>query len=134
MIVRWRRGLLLALGAVLGAFCLAPTPGDIGGCGAPADLLGARQFFLKKRDIDCGACSTCGIANHTCSSVCSRPVPSEFPRGCFPLVHDGAVCLRALSHSSCEEYRTYLDDLSPRTPSECDFCPLLSDGGARRNE
>jgi hypothetical protein len=134
MSARLRRLGLLALCLLFGLLCLAPTPGDIGGCGAPADLLGARPFFEKKRDIDCGACSQCGIHNRTCDALCSEPIPNAFPRGCFPLVHDGEVCLRALSYSSCEQYRTYLDDRAPRTPSECDFCPVLSDGGARRDE
>jgi hypothetical protein len=121
---------LLCLGCSL--LCLAPTPGDVGGCGQSAELLGARQFFHKKREVDCSACDACGIHNRTCSTVCTDPIPSRFPRGCFPLVHDGQVCLRALSYSSCDEYRSYLDDAAPRMPSECDFCPRLQDGGARR--
>jgi hypothetical protein len=126
---------VLLLGCiVLGLLSLAPTPGDIGGCGAPANLLSARQFFQKKRELDCSACRTCGIQNRTCSTVCSDPAPSEFPRGCFPLVHDGEVCLRALTYSSCDDYQTYLDPRAPRTPSECDFCPRSLDGGARRSE
>jgi hypothetical protein len=57
------------------------------------------------------------------------PVPSEFPKGCFPLVHDGEVCLRALSYSTCDEYVEYLDDRVPRIPTECNFCPLPKDAG-----
>jgi hypothetical protein len=122
----WDRRLWLVL---LALACLAPTPGDIGGCGQPARLLGPRQFFEKKRALDCAACSVCEIRGRTCSSVCTAPVPTEFPRGCFPLVHDGEVCLRALSYSSCDDYVKYLDDRSPQVPTECDFCPLLADGG-----
>jgi hypothetical protein len=109
--------------------CLAPTPGDLGGCGQEPRLLGARRFFEEKREVDCSACSTCGIVNRTCSSVCTDPVTAAFPEGCFPLVHDGEVCLRALSYSTCEEYAGYLDDRAPRIPSECDFCPRRSDAG-----
>lgn len=120
------RRLWLALAALT---CMAPTPGDIGGCGQPARLLDARRFFEKKRSIDCSACSVCGIRRRTCSTVCTDPVPNEFPPGCFPLVHDGEVCLRALTYSTCDEYLGYLDERAPRVPTECEFCPTLSDGG-----
>lgn len=131
---RARRGVLALSCLGCSLLCLAPTPGDIGGCGQPPELLGARAFFQKKREVDCSACDACAIRNRTCSTVCTDSVPSEFPRGCFPLVHDGEVCLRALRYSSCDEYRSYLDDAEPRLPSECDFCPTLTDGGARRSE
>lgn len=115
----WRRLLL----TVLCAATLAPTPGDIGGCGKSPKLLSAGKFFATKRQLDCGACQTCNIQNVTCSTTCTEPIPDSFPRGCFPLVHDGEVCLRALSYSTCEEYRTYLDDETPEVPTECNFCP-----------
>src|SRR5690606_7432639 len=123
--VNWRR-LALVLGCLL---CMAPTPGDIGGCGQEPRLLGARRFFEEKRDVDCAACQSCGIENRTCNSVCTDPPQTEFPPGCFPLVHDGEVCLRALHYSTCEEYKGYLDDRAPRVPSECDFCPRRGDAG-----
>lgn len=115
----WRR---LSL-TVLCAATLAPTPGDIGGCGKSPKLLSANKFFESKRELDCGACQGCNIQNTTCSTVCTKPIPGSFPLGCFPLVHDGEVCLRALSYSSCDEYRTYLDDEAPEVPTECNFCP-----------
>lgn len=109
---------------VLCVLCAAPTPGDIGGCGKRAELLDAELFFAKKYALDCSACQVCGVDNDTCDWACDpNNAPSEFPLGCFPLVHDGEVCLRALTYSDCDEYRGYLDDQAPTVPSECNFCP-----------
>ena len=118
---RWRRPLLLAVCLM----CLAPTPGDIGGCGQAAELLGARQFFQKKRELDCRACTKCGVESRLCDGACDAEAEpdTEFAHACFPLVHDGEVCLRALRYSSCAEYETYLQDEQPQTPTECNFCP-----------
>jgi hypothetical protein len=109
---------------LLATLCLAPTPGDMGGCGQPARLLDGPKFFEQKRLIDCSACQSCAIVSQTCSRLCAEPLAQvDFPSGCFPLVHDGEVCLRALNYSDCDEYRRYLDDDAPSVPTECNFCP-----------
>jgi hypothetical protein len=120
-----RQGLLALL---LLLFCAAPTPGDVGGCGQSPDPLDPEVFFANKRDIDCKQCRACALATATCEGACSgeAPLPADFPEGCAPLVHDGEVCLRALHFASCDAYRSYVDDIAPTVPTECDFCP----GGA----
>jgi hypothetical protein len=117
----WRRWLLFAACVM----CLAPTPGDIGSCGQPAELLGARQFFQKKRELDCRACTECELRSRQCTRACSTEAGSqdEFDVACFALVHDGEVCLRALQYSSCDDYQTYVRDEQAETPTECNFCP-----------
>lgn len=116
--------LLVVTCAVL--FCAAPTPGDVGGCGQEAVDLDPGVFFASKQAIDCDRCRECGFASDLCLEACdeSTPIPRDFPEGCFPLVHDGEVCLRALIHASCGEYERYVRDGAPETPSECNFCPL----------
>lgn len=122
-----RKRELALLTALLLCFVIAPTPGDIGGCGQQAELLDAPTFFATKRVIDCRQCDECGFVYDTCRDACdaNASLPEAFPRGCFPLVHDGEVCLRALNNASCDEYSTYMaDDPETRsTPSECNFCP-----------
>lgn len=115
----------LGLAAVVVVFCMAPTPGDIGGCGQSPDLLDAPTFFANKKLVDCTRCDECGFATDACARACDdqAPVASAFPKDCFPLVHDGEVCLRALRHASCDDYASYVDDSAPSTPSECNFCP-----------
>lgn len=118
--VRW-------LGAVGALFWLAPAPGDIGGCGQTARDLDAGAFFASKQAIECARCRECGLVTSGCQRACERgPTLIEFPPGCFPLVHDGTVCLRALARSSCEEHRQVVAD-APRVPSECNFCPTMSE-------
>lgn len=109
--------------------CTAPTPGDVGGCGQPARDLDADAFFQEKRRVDCSHCRECGIRTASCEAACSEDAPPSegFPSGCYPLVHDGEVCLRALDDASCDEYRSYVDDEAPQVPSECNFCPPRED-------
>ncbi len=115
-----RRAVLLALAGA----CLAPTPGDIGGCGQPVEDLDARAFFRAKAQVDCDACGECGLKSDACAVACSGGTGEEqFEEGCYPLLHDGEVCLRALRHGSCEDYASYVADVAPTTPTECDFCP-----------
>jgi hypothetical protein len=45
------------------------------------------------------------------------------PEGCRPLTHVGAVCLRAVLHSSCGDFRDFVRDRGATLPTECDFCP-----------
>jgi hypothetical protein len=115
----------LALIALLLVFVAAPTPGDVGGCGQPAEPLDPLVFFASKYTIDCQRCGECGLTTVTCGKACDSrtEIPHEFPTHCYPLVHDGEVCLRALFNASCSEYRRYMDDIAPDAPSECNFCP-----------
>ena len=112
--------------ATLAVFCLAPTPGDIGGCGQPAEDLDPRSFFGTKKYLDCEACQRCGIQTAACAKACDEGAPPEsaFPEGCAPLAHDGEVCVRALEVASCDDYRSYMLDNLARSPSECQFCPV----------
>lgn len=118
--------LRLLLAAVSLLFCAAPVPGDVGGCGQePADL-DPGIFFASKQAIDCERCNDCQLLTQACTRACDpkTPVPRSFPQGCFPLVHDGEVCLRALRAASCDDYAGFVDDRAPTVPSECNFCPL----------
>jgi hypothetical protein len=115
----------LGLSLALLVFCAAPTPGDIGGCGQRPDLLDPGAFFASKKLVDCSRCEDCGLATDSCLRACDEdsPTATAFPADCFPLVHDGEVCLRALRHASCDDYAGYVDDAAPSAPSECNFCP-----------
>lgn len=118
-LLRWA----FALSALI---CLAPTPGDVGGCGQAARDLDPEAFFASKQAIECSRCRECDLVTAACQSACDRgPTETEFPVGCFPLVHDGTVCLRALTRASCEEHRKVVAD-APRVPSECNFCPPVA--------
>ncbi len=126
----WRVAALLdsrlarsVLGFVALAFCAAPVPGDVGGCGQRAEELDAPAFFEQKLAIDCQRCSECGLRSQACASACSEPAAQSFPEYCVPLVHDGEVCLRALAAASCSDYALFLDDERPSLPTECNFCP-----------
>ena len=111
--------------AALVLFCLAPTPGDIGGCGQTAQDLDPQVFFESKQSIECQRCQECSLRTRACETACDDgPVPAQFPDGCYPLVHDGTVCLRALTQGSCEAHSKVMGD-PPRVPSECNFCPLM---------
>lgn len=113
------------VGVVLALMCAAPTPGDIGGCGQPAETLDAELFFKVLKYTDCSMCQQCGFVSVMCTEACdtnSAP-PTAFDKGCEPLAHDGEVCLRKLQNSSCDAYSNYVNDDSPTRPSECQFCP-----------
>jgi hypothetical protein len=116
---------LVALIALLLTFVAAPTPGDIGGCGQSAQQLDPGVFFASKNNIDCQRCQECGLTFTSCTKACdpNAAISDAFPDNCYPLVHDGEVCLRALYNASCSDYLRYMDDWSPDTPSECNFCP-----------
>jgi hypothetical protein len=118
-----RSHLCLALLALL--FCTAPTPGDIGGCGQKPQELDPGVFFASKEAIDCQRCGECGIESKACRDACQSPdtYPTTFPERCLPLVHDGEVCLRKLQYASCGDYASYMSDVSPSVPTECNFCP-----------
>jgi hypothetical protein len=119
-----RRPFLRALGLAAVWLLLAPTPGDVGGCGQTARDLDAVAFFASKQAIECSKCGECGLSTPACERACNREeIPEEFPVGCYPLVHDGTVCLRALTQASCAVARQVVAD-PPSVPSECNFCPL----------
>ncbi len=103
----------------------APTVGDIGSCGeAPADL-DATAFFREKAAVDCARCGECGLVTAACARACDpTQAPSSFPEGCYPIVHDGEVCLRALEASSCDTYASFVADEGATISTECNFCPL----------
>jgi hypothetical protein len=117
--------LRVALALLVLGFCTAPVPGDVGGCGQEPDELDAPVYFASKKGIDCERCRSCGLKSDYCTRACDRssPIDRDFPEDCFPLVHDGEVCLRALLHASCDDYATYADDRQPAVPTECNFCP-----------
>lgn len=118
---RWRRLLLV----VLALFTLAPTAGDIGGCGEQPVVLDARKFFDQKQLIDCQRCTECGLSSDACGRACGPFAElAEFPAGCFPLVHDGEVCLNALVAAGCDDYASFTSDVAATAPTECNFCPL----------
>ncbi len=109
---------------ILAVSCLAPTPGDIGGCGQTVEDLDPAAFFAQKAALDCQACRECGWTTERCAEACGGDADQQtFPEGCFPLVHDGEVCLRALQYSSCDDYESYVSDAATMVPTECDFCP-----------
>jgi len=112
------RDLTIAAAVVLG-FCIAPTVGDVGGCGASASSL------------DCQRCKQCGLTSNTCKIACTRDAPSNvsWPPSCRPLQHDGDVCIRSLRAASCGDYASFVDDVAPAEPTECDFCHLVTDAG-----
>lgn len=112
------------LAVLLLVFLVAPTAGDIGSCGeSPADL-DSVKFFRAKETIDCRMCLLCGMATLACERACDEsPNQAAFPLGCFPLIHDGEVCLNALEASGCDEYRGFMADQGATVPTECNFCP-----------
>jgi hypothetical protein len=118
------KALKLALGFVALAFCAAPTPGDVGGCGQEAQELDPGTFFWSLQVSQCDKCQECGISTRSCDRACGDALlQREFPENCVPLVHDGEVCLRAVQQASCSDSRDYLSDADPSIPTECNFCP-----------
>ncbi len=124
MSVRSTRLMKLALGFIALAFCAAPVPGDVGGCGQAAKPLDPEVFFWSLQDSECQQCRDCDVTTRACERACGTTlVQGEFPKDCVPLVHDGEVCLRAIQHSSCGDIREFMSDSSPSIPTECNFCP-----------
>ena len=115
---------VLRLGAILLFFTAAPTVGDIGSCGQELEDLNATKFFTLKEGIDCARCNECTIGSAACGRACDATFDTAFPEGCYPLVHDGEVCLNALEAAGCDEYSAFMSDSAPTVPTECNFCPL----------
>lgn len=119
-----RLALRVGFAACVIAFCAAPVPGDGGGCGKDPVSLDAASFFESKKALDCARCNECNVRSRTCDRACDYEAPAgELPLGCDPVQHDGDVCIRALLDAGCDEYETFLRDVSPETPTECNFCP-----------
>ncbi|AUX43277.1 hypothetical protein SOCE26_047210 [Sorangium cellulosum] len=121
---RRRTGQAAGLSALLLLVGIAPVAGDIGSCGQPPEELDPHKFFSFKAQWDCARCAECGLGTRACDAACSFTTAPEFPSGCYPLVHDGEVCLHRLMEASCDEYRGYVADEGASTPTECNFCPL----------
>lgn len=116
---------------VLSVLVAAPTAGDIGSCGTAAEALDAKTFFTLRLQDECDKCHSCGYVSRACVRACAElrdetKIPSEFPPGCHPVVHDGEVCLRAIESLGCSAFGDLVSD-APIAPTECDFCPI--DGG-----
>ena len=105
---------------------MAPVAGDIGSCGQEALELDPAVFFWEKLGIDCARCLECELQTESCLQACEKPYDpnATFDPDCFPLVHDGEVCLNRLYSASCDEYAQYMNDAAPASPTECNFCPL----------
>jgi hypothetical protein len=117
---------------VLGVLSMAPTAGDVGGCGTEVTALEPATFALVRKDLDCERCRECGIGSARCERACDPATSPEtsIPATCQPLMHDGEVCIRALKSASCDAYATYVADVSPKAPSECQFCKVAPERGA----
>jgi hypothetical protein len=115
---------ILRLAAVLLLAVAAPVVGDIGSCGEPPADLDAAEFFRDKAGVDCARCGECGFATAACTRACDpKQAPTSFDEGCFPIRHDGEVCLHALEAASCEIYAAFVADQGATVPTECNFCP-----------
>ena len=125
-----KRSILAA--ALFGALSLAPTVGDIGGCGTEPEELSSARYGRARKNLECERCRECSLGSNRCRRACDAKKEPEvvLPQTCRPLVHDGTVCLRALLALSCDEFAGAVDDRAPRTPGECLFCVETSDAGA----
>ncbi len=133
MIRRRTLALCAVLAIVLGA---GPTVGDIGSCGDQAAPLDLATFQAERKAADCQRCRDCGLMTQTCMDACDPNKPSSvsWPSTCYPLQHDGVVCIDALLAASCSAYASYVSDTSPTVPTECDFCHLVPDASPTTGE
>lgn len=123
-------------GIGLAILCMAPSAGNIGSCGQDAEVLDAPKFLTAKNAVDCSSCIECGLLTAQCDRACDGVLPADasFPSGCLPLVHDGEVCLDALSASTCDAYARFVADQGATIPTECNFCPVDEAGEPDRSE
>ena len=122
----------LAFAAVLALlFGAAPTVGDVGACGQQATPLDEAVFAAQRKVLDCQKCTECGLTTQKCVDACNPSKPSDvaWPDTCFPLDHDGVVCIDALEAASCKDYASFVSDVAPTTPTECQFCLDVPEGG-----
>ena len=97
----------LALCALLAlVFGAGPTVGDIGSCSDQAAALDLATFQAERKAADCRRCQQCGLTTQTCTRACNPRTPGDvsWPATCYPLAHDGVVCLDALLAASCDAY------------------------------
>ncbi|HEY1695599.1 MAG TPA: hypothetical protein VGG39_25705 [Polyangiaceae bacterium] len=127
--VRTRDLALVAFFALV--FGAGPTVGDVGSCGDQATALAESTFAAQRKAMDCQRCTQCGITTQTCTNACNPSKPSDvaWPSTCYPLEHDGIVCLDALQAASCSTYASFVSDVDPAIPSECDFCHVIPEAG-----
>ncbi len=115
---------LLRLALVTIFFTAAPTAGDIGSCAQSPDELDPEKFYAAKEAADCKKCIACDLTSEACVHACEPELDlTDFPRRCFPLVHDGEVCLRKIDASSCSDFAAFVADEGATIPTECNFCP-----------
>jgi hypothetical protein len=126
-----RRGELAFAAMLALLFGAAPTVGDVGACGQEATALDEATFAAQRKALDCQKCTDCGLTTQTCKNACDPSKPSDvgWPSTCFPLAHDGTVCIDALEAASCSAYASFVSDVAPTVPSECDFCRDIPEGG-----
>ena len=119
-----RKGHLMLAAVLAVIFGAGPTVGDVGGCGATVEPLDARAFARARKKVDDQRCFECGLSSERCKEAHNPKAASDvaFPPRCFPLYHDGEVCLNALLSASCADYALYVDDQVRYVPSECEFC------------
>jgi hypothetical protein len=124
----------LAFAAVMAlVFGAAPTVGDVGSCGDTATSLDLKTFIAERKTLDCRRCTQCDLTSQTCMAACNPQSPGSsygWPSTCFPVQHDGVVCLDALEAASCGDYASYVSDTEPSEPSECDFCRDIPEAAA----
>lgn len=132
---RTSRGALVVV-AIFGVLSAAPTPGDVGGCGSEVRLLDRDAYARARKTQDCRRCGECAIQSDRCTRACDAASPPEtvVPASCRPLFHDGEVCLRARADASCATFARYVDDSSPTSPSECEFCKATSSAALEKSE
>jgi hypothetical protein len=126
-----RRGELAFAALLALVFGTAPTVGDIGSCGQQATPLDEAVFAAERKELDCQKCTECGFTTQTCIDACdpSKPPDVAWPSTCYPLQHDGVVCLDALEAAGCGAYASYVSDVDPTIPTECQFCLDVPEAG-----
>jgi hypothetical protein len=130
--MRPRRREIATVALLAVVFGAGPTVGDVGSCGTSATALDEKSFAAERKALDCSRCSQCGIVTQTCTDACDPKKPSTvaWPATCYPIEHDGQVCIDALEAASCSTYAGFVSDVAPTVPSECDFCHVIPEAGA----
>ena len=125
------RGELALVAVAALVFGAGPTVGDVGSCGTSATALDVKDFEAQRKALDCQRCKDCNILTTACSDACDPAKPSSvsIPSTCYPLEHDGQVCLDALEAASCCTYASFVSDVAPTVPTECDFCHVIPEAG-----
>ncbi|MGH7296756.1 MAG: hypothetical protein ACRELB_17585 [Polyangiaceae bacterium] len=134
--MRPRRTEVAAVAVLAAIFGAGPTVGDVGSCGTSATPLDEKTFVADRKALDCTRCRQCGLTTKTCADACDpgKPGTVAWPATCYPIEHDGQVCIDALEAASCSEYAAFVSDVAPTTPSECDFCHFIPEAGVHVGE